>query len=337
MKIEFQKIILLLVLALSFSVANAQNETLKLPLTLTVNNDKNFLNNFSAQNFEIYLGKKRIEIESFALKNEPISVGFLIDTSASMQDKNNQFVFGATTVSNFLKNANAENDYFVMTFDKVVKIVADTTQDQEAVKKSFAEIVQNEMKAERTEFYDAVSQAYEKIGKAKNTKKVLILITDAQNNGTSKLDSEDIEKLIKRENVLVYGIRVLPKNSERFSAATLFSLQSINLFERDLRKIRFIAEPFPTQVPRLPADSIEDLDELISITGGRVFYPINQKESDESFNLLSDELKNQYALTVKIPQNFKKSEFNEIKVKFNEQKNKKIGKVSIRTRKGFYF
>lgn len=341
MKITVQTIFLLFLCVWSFSLANAQNEKIKLPLILTVNNDKKFLNNLSAQNFEIYLENKPTEIEFFALRDEPVSVGFLIDTSASMSDKNessrNRIIFGATAFSNFLKNANPANDYFVMTFDKVVKIAADTTQDQEAVKKSFAESSRNEMKAERTEFYDAVRQAYEKIGKAKNAKKVLIMITDAQDNGNSKLDSGDVKKLFKRENVLLYAIRILPKNSQRFSAETLTSLQTVDLFERDLRKIRFVAEPFPTQTPRLPSDSIEDLDEFVSLTGGRVFYPLTQKEADVAFELLADELKNQYALTVKIPQDFKKAEFNEIKVKFKGQKDKKIGKVSVRTRKGFYF
>lgn len=341
MKNIAQKIFLLFLLVLNFSLVYPQNtEFAELSLTLTASDEKAVLNNLTVQNIEVYVENKRAEIEVFAQKDEPVSIGFLIDTSASMRDVRavnlNRMIFGVDSFSRFFGNANLENDYFVMTFDKIVKVVSDTTQNQETVKKAIAEISKNKINVEKTEFYEAVKLAFEKIGKSKNATKVLILITDGQNNGNSKIDLEDIKKLLKRENVLLYAIRTLPKNSQRFPMETLTLLQSVDLFERDFKKIRFIAEPFPTQAPRLPADSVEDLDELVSITGGRVFYPINQKEVDDSFNLLADELKNQYDLKIKTTKDFKKNDFNEIKVKFKGQKDKKVGKITVRTRKGFY-
>lgn len=339
-----QKIVLIFLIVSGFSLVEAQPsqtaQNLRLPLTLTASNGKKFLNDLSAHDFEIFLENQRAEIESFALKSEPASVGFLIDTSASMKDeragRRNRVNFDGAAFSRFLDNANSENDYFAVSFDKSVNIVLDVTPEREKVKETLVKIFESKMNANKTEFYNAIKVAYEKLGKSKNAKKVLILITDAQDNGTSKLNFGDITTLLKKENVVLYAIRVLSERNLRAAIESFVALQNITLFERDLQKIRFVTEPFPARENIPFPDLLKDLDGLVSTTGGRTFFPITQKETEDSFGLLAEELKSQYDLVIKTPADFKKNDFNEIKVKFIGQKDRKVGKVTVRTRKGFY-
>lgn len=343
MKSIIQKIVLIFLIVLSISPVEAQQQDAKNPslsLTMTAFTSKMILTDLFAENFEIYLENRRAEIESLTQKNQPVSIGFLIDSSGSMSsnrnNKRDRMAFSSASFSKFLENANPENDYFVMTFDKSVNIILDTTQEGEKVKDALVKISENKMNASKTEFYKALTTAYEKIGKSKNVKKVLILITDAQDNGSSKLDFNNIKKLLKRENVLLYAIRVLPEESPRYSRETLISLQNVALFERDWQKIQLLPSPLPAETNIPFPDSLNELDEIVSLTGGRIFFPLTQKEVDDSFRLLADELKSQYDLVFKVPE-FKKNDFNEVKIKFIEQKDKKVGKVTVRARKGFYF
>lgn len=342
MKCRIQKIILFVVIVCSFlSVSGQKNEISKsLTFTVTASGEKEFFNDLKADNVEVYLDNKRAEIISLKQLNEPASIGIVIDTSASMRDyqsgKRDQMTLAVKGFLNFLEKTNVENEYFVVSFDKKVNFAADLTQDKTKIKDVLTEILQNKLNAKETVFFEAVKAAYEKIENAKYQRKVLIFITDGQDNASEKLDSKDIERIAKQGNSLVYAFRNLNQFYGNYSTDNQFEnlirLKTIPVFQRDKKRIKATLEPYPADFPGF---GFSNLDILCEITGGRVFYPLNEAETNTSFEFFAEELKSQYELGITAASNLKINDFNEIKLKFVETK--KHGKILLRAKKGFYF
>jgi hypothetical protein len=65
------------------------------------------------RNFVLFDNDEEQEIQYFSTEDSPISVGLLLDLSKSMANK---FDAERSAVSEFFKNANSQDDYFVVTF-----------------------------------------------------------------------------------------------------------------------------------------------------------------------------------------------------------------------------
>lgn len=339
MRVIGKNLVQILLVGVLFFTATAQQNSENLSLTVTISKDSEFLKNLTAEDFEIFLNDKRGLVDLVKQEDEPVSVGFLVDISASMlgnrSRKSNKMALGVKGFSSFLANANRANDYFVMSFAKNINLVLDSTQDGEKVKKSLDELAAKELRESDTRLYEAMKTAYEKIQSAKNQKRVLLLISDGQDNSNTKLKITDIEKLIRQNDVLLYVVRVLPDEIFQDSPELALSLRKVPVFERDYKRLQFEIAPFPAVVPNIFLDSIKRLDDLSSASGGRVFYPLNQNEADRAFEILADELKSQYRMVVSPPSDLKKDRAMEVKIKTPKLKDTK--KLSVRSRTEVYF
>lgn len=331
--------ILVLLIISAFFAAQAQRNTETISLTATVSGESGFLKNLSAEDFEVYLENKRGSVDLLKQEDEPVSIGFLVDVSASMRSyrsrKPDKMAFGVKGFSSLLTNANRENDYFVMSFAKSVNLVLDSTPETEKVKKSLNLLAEDELREWETKFYEAVKNGFGKIQSAKNKKRVLILVTDGQDTDSKKLNFGDMEKLVRQNDVLFYVVRVIPDEFFEDSRELALSLRKYSVLERDYNKLQFEVAPFPTGISNDFLDSIRMLEDLSAKSGGRVFYPLNQAEADKAFEILADELKSQYWLAINPPPALKKDRVSEVRIKIPKLKDQK--KVLVRTRKEIYF
>jgi len=79
------------------------------------------------------------------------------------------------------------------------------------------------------------------------------------------------------------------------------------------------------------------LEELASVTGGRVYYPREKKEMAEVFSAMNDELHNQYSVGFRRGQLDPVRQWRQIKLKISPQvKSKEFKNLSFRTRQGYY-
>lgn len=311
----------------------------KLSLTVSVSGESGFVRNLTAEDFEVYLENKRATVFSAKQGNEPASVGFLVDISASMRDsrseKTNKVAYGVKGFYNFLSNANPANDYFVMSFAKDVNLLLDSSRDSWEFKTTLDSLAENELQEQETKLYEALKTAFEKIKNAEKRKKVLILVSDGHDFSSSKVKLNDIEKIVRENDLLLYVVRTLPDPYFKPSPQLILSLGKIPILERDYKRMQFEIEPFPATSPNVFLDSVRPLEYLSSASGGRSFYPMNQTEVSEVFEILADELKSQYLLEVNLPPGVKKGNTSDVKIKTPRLKDAK--KVSVRTRKEIYF
>jgi VWFA-related protein len=335
-------LILSVFLAVSIIEAQQNRESFspeRFSLTVTASGENGFVRNLTAEDFEVYLENKRGALVSVKQTDEPVSIGFLVDVSSSMRDvrreKSSKTILGIKGFPSFLANANPENDYFVMSFAGDINLALDSTRDGEKVKKTLGTLEEKELRQPETKFYEAVKTGYEKIRAAKHRKKVLILVSDGYDSGKTKLKFDDIEKIVRQNDVLLYIVRAFQSETFEDLPEKDLSLRQIPIFGRDFNRIQFEFQPFASMTINYFLISLRDLDELSASTGGRVFFPLTQADSDETFRILADELKSQYSFQVKPPADLKKTGANAVKIKIPKLKNAK--KVSVRARKEFYF
>jgi Ca-activated chloride channel family protein len=151
-------------------------------------------------NFKVFEEKVEQQLVHFVQQAAPISVGIVFDVSGSMKTNNN-INAAKSAIVRFLKSANSEDEFFLITFNQMPRLVTGFTNESSAI--------QNEISFRnpggRTAVYDAVYMGLDQMKKAKNEKKALILITDGEDN-SSRYSTSEVREYAKESDVQIYGI-----------------------------------------------------------------------------------------------------------------------------------
>jgi VWFA-related protein len=302
-----------------------------------------YVKDLTEKHFEIYDSKQKREIEFFERKNSPISVGVLFDLSASMKSQRGGMNKVSTAVEGFkrfLENANAENEYFVQTFGEENNILSDFTKDRNRIQSVLSKIKETKIKAMKTLFNDALDSGFEKVLSGNYSDKVLIVVSDGMDSD-SETKLKQIRHKFRNSGVLVYLVNIITAEDlgNSISSDTYYQIASRSAAERTLRDF----DPPNMSGNRVPPSSyitnIKELDEIVSETGGRAFFPVNQKEIAQVFEQIAEELSSRYKIGVKTDETARKNEWRKLEIKLNLSKDekRKFGKIELRARKGFYF
>lgn len=150
--------------------------------------------------FRIFENKVEQKIAFFSDEEAPVSVGILFDRSGSMK-ANNNIAAARAAIVRFLQSANPEDEFFLVTFNQEPTLVADFTHEGNAIAGQIA----LDQPSGRTAVYDAVYMGLQKIKKAANERKALILITDGEDN-SSRYTPTEVKELAREMDVPIYGI-----------------------------------------------------------------------------------------------------------------------------------
>jgi len=237
----------------------------------------------------------------------PLTLGILVDTSPSQGR-----VLGVekSEAEAFLEQTLRPKDLaFVMHFDVEVELLQDFTADLRLLNKAIDETEINGGGARTpgtfpsgdaggaTHLYDAVYLAARDLLKNEVGRKVLILLTDGEDQG-SKVRLEAALEAAQKSDVIIYSIDI--------SDRAFYSRAGLGYGgEGVLRKLS---------------------DE----TGGRVIQANNARDTSEAFQQIARELRTQYLLGY-TPTNTKlDGTFRKIEVKVN------VGNVKVDARRGYY-
>jgi Ca-activated chloride channel family protein len=207
------------------------------------------------EDFTLYEGDQVQQIQYFSTEDSPISVGLLLDVSKSMQDKIDT---ERAAVDQFFKNANPEDDYFVITFNSQPRVLSDVTQSTNGIETELG-LVQP---SGSTALLDAVYLGVSKLRQAKYSRRALVIISDGGDN-SSRYKLREIKNLIAESDVMLYAIGI-------FDSAPFKS------FEEVMGK--------------------RWLGAMTDVTGGRTETVKDLAALPEECALLSRELRSQYVL-----------------------------------------
>ena len=152
--------------------------------------------------FTVYENNVKQEVSVFRQEDVPVSLGLLIDSSASMESKKERV---ASADLAMVKASNPKDEVFIVAFNDEADVIQDFTGDVNVLEKAL-----HGMRAHGgTAMRDAVLLAIDHLrGKASRDKRVLVVITDGEDNSSISTAQRVIEAA-HQSNVIVYAIGLL--------------------------------------------------------------------------------------------------------------------------------
>src|SRR5438552_629076 len=171
--LAFLAILITLSVVLAAASSQVRVDVRLVNVVATVTDDHGqYVPNLTQDDFTLYEDGKIQEISHFSQdQNVPVSVGILLDTSASMDRKIRTAV---EAVDRFIRRIQPDDEIFLMTFSGQPYLRQDFTDDRDKLSQSLRRI----FPTGGTALYDALADAVNKIHSSRHDKRAILVITD---------------------------------------------------------------------------------------------------------------------------------------------------------------
>jgi Ca-activated chloride channel homolog len=154
--------------------------------------------NLKKEDFAVFENGVQQPISHFASEDGPISVGLILDFSKSMTNK---VQTERAAVEEFFRNANPEDDYFVVTVSAKPQLIATSTRSVQTIESALGQITPNG----GTALLDAIYLGANQMRHASHSRHALVIISDGGENN-SRYHLGEIKAMIRESDVQVYAI-----------------------------------------------------------------------------------------------------------------------------------
>ncbi len=264
-----------------------------LPVTVT-DKDGKFVSGLKEKNFRVYEDKVEQTLSVFKREDIPVTIGLVIDNSGSMRDKRPQVNEAALTL---VKSSNPADQVFVVNFneDYYLDQPSDFTSSIPILRQALDRIDSRGS----TALYDAVLASLHHLRLGTREKKVLVVITDGEDNASRHSLPYTVEAA-ERSNAMIYTVGLLSEDDRS-----------------EARKAR------------------RALRELSEATGGLAFFPKTVDKVHQICLQVAQDIRNQYLLGYYPTNPQSNGGFRRVEVKLVDLP-RGLGKVYARTRVGYY-
>jgi VWFA-related protein len=170
-----------------------------IPVTVTDYTNR-LVTGLEKENFRVVEDGADQQITQCSTEDLPISVGVVFDCSGSMGGKLQK---SRMAVAQFFRDANPEDEFFLVQFNNGAKLIQPFTRDLEQIQNRLT-FTQS---AGQTALLDAVYLALQQMKKAVNSRKALLILSDGGDNN-SRYSETEIKNLVKETDVQIYGIGI---------------------------------------------------------------------------------------------------------------------------------
>lgn len=248
--------------------------------------------NLGKGSFRIYEDGVEQEMAFYTYEQRPVSWGLVLDRSGSMIGMMDE-VYNAALHS--VEAGTPEDETFILAFDDRVELVRPFTSDHPSLVNAIRQI----SAGGTTALYDAVREGLQELRRGRHQKKVLIVITDGEDNA-SRIRFEDLLEKAKRSEAQVYTIGM-------FSGMGLDFLDSSDAWIK------------------------RQLESLAEETGGLAYFPKNIRQCDRACKDIAEEVSRQYTLGYYPKLEEWNGQWRNVQVKIPASPT-----YSVRARKGYY-
>lgn len=240
--------------------------------------------------FTIYQNGKAETITSFRREDVPVAMGIVIDNSGSMRDKRAEI---SKAVMNLIRASNPQDEVFVVNFGQTPYLDQDFTSDVNLLQ---AALRQTSTRGS-TALYDAVVASNVHLrNNPRLDKKVLLVITDGQDNMSRETLQDTIRKLQSNKGAVLYAIGLTDGGGG------------------------------------MSRSGREALQDLATSTGGAAYFPQQVEDVDALTRSVARDIRSQYLLTYN-PGGAIGKGYQTIRV---EAKGTGRSRLTVRTRSGYY-
>jgi Ca-activated chloride channel homolog len=212
------------------------------------------ITNLNKDAFRVFENGQLQQVKVFRREDVPVSLGIIIDDSGSMATKRSRVEAAALSM---VRASNPQDEVFIVNFNDDAFLDVPFTNDMHKMEQGLARIDSRGGTAMR----DAINMSLDYMrAEAKKDKKVLMVITDGNDNASNV----SLEKVVARSNqrdTLIYAIGL-----------------------------------FTDEERREAAKARRALNELTSATGGLAFYPKEVNEVQALALEIAHDIRNQYTI-----------------------------------------
>ena len=202
--------------------------------------------------FQVFQNGQPETITSFQREDVPVAIGIVIDNSGSMRDKRARV---NQAVMNLIKASNQQDEVFVVNFGQTPYLDQDFTSDPHLLE---AALRQTSSRGS-TALYDAVvASSVHLRNNPRLNKKVLIVITDGQDNMSRETLQDAMRKLQSNKGATVYAIGLTDQG--------------------------------------MTHSGRQALQDLAASTGGVAFFPENLDDVNEISRTVARDIRSQYTI-----------------------------------------
>jgi Ca-activated chloride channel homolog len=251
-----------------------------------------FFPGLEAKNFRVFEDDAEQKITVLRQEDAPVSIGLLVDNSGSMYDKRPSVNAAALT---FVRTSNPEDEVFVAHFNQNYSfdLNRDFTNDLGELGKA----LEHTESRGSTALYDAILFSLDHLKRGYNTKKVLLIVSDGEDNSSHNNLQVTLEQA-QRSNVMIYAVGLL--NQEQKDAA-----------ER----------------------ARQALVSLAQATGGAAYFPNGVQEVESICTRIAYDIRHQYTIGYYPNDGARDRSFHAVRVELVPPGNQRL---TVRTRTGYF-
>ena len=171
--------------------------------------------------FKIFEDNVEQPIKLFHPEDVPVSLGILVDNSGSMNDKRSRVAAASLAL---VKASNPEDEVFIVNFNEDPYLDQSFTHDTKKMEEALGRLDARGGTAMRNAISGALD--YMKTD-AKLDKKVLMVVTDGNDNASTEINLEQLLRKVRDSGVLVYSIGLLSEEEPREARAAKRALNSL--------------------------------------------------------------------------------------------------------------
>lgn len=272
-----------------------------------VDRHHNFITDLDQKDFTVTEDGVQQQIRFFGRDTDlPLRIGLLLDTSNSIRPR---LEFEQDAAIDFLSSVLRRNkdEAFLMTFDNEPEVVQDYTGDVSQL----TDAIRKQRAGGGTALNDALYRASEKLinpptpagQAATEVRRVLVVISDGDDNLSDHALSESVESAIRAEAAI-------------YSISTNTDWVAIDNPDR------------PTKYHLDPGDKV--LQQFADASGGRVFFPYKVDDLAQSFVDIGTELRSQYFIAYSPSNPLSNGSYRKIDIEVDRKG------LTVRARKGYY-
>jgi Ca-activated chloride channel homolog len=263
-------------------------------LHTTVNDDRGkFVDGLTQDNFRVYEDKVEQKLSIFKREDIPVSMGLVIDNSGSMRDKRPRVNEAALTL---VQSSNPQDEAFVVNFND--DFYLDLDKDFSSSVPELKEALERIDSRGSTALYDAIIGSLDHLKKGVKEKKVLLIVTDGEDN-TSRNSLEKTLREVQKTSTVIYTIGLLGQENKKSAK-----------------------------------NAKRALTEIAQASGGLAFFPENVDDVHAICEQVAHDIRHQYTLAYYPSNGAKDGTFRTVHVDVIPPRGH--GKLVARTRNGYY-
>lgn len=311
-----------------------------IPVSVT-DREGRLLSDLKKREFRIYEDGVEQQIESFQSIEVPFHVVLLLDTSMSARFKLSDIQAAALAFVNQLR---AEDKVIVVSFDSSVYLMCDFTSDREQLRQA----IYRTKTGGSTKLFEAVDLSISEALKPIRGRKAVVLFTDGVDTASRRSTATSTLNLVEESDALVFPIRYDtefddPQAGVNTPRTGPFPLPGGGGGGGKRPRFpfpfagQFVNFQFPGQWPQgkvpTPAGDYRRaevyLKDLADRSGGKLFFANSLQNLSDSFSMIAEELRHQYAVSYYPSNSVRDGSYRRIKVKVSREE------AIVRARDGY--